>query len=75
MQNVCCCLLLALAPDHGERARAQVPIEKFSEVTKIGVSVALWQFLDSKLVLSVFHQFPVTVWLHPLYVPAAARSS
>jgi hypothetical protein len=52
-----------------------VPVEKFSEVTMIDVSVTLWQLLDSKLVLSVFHQFPVTVWLHPTRMPTAARAS
>jgi hypothetical protein len=67
--------LVALASVKRGRTRAQVPIEKFSEVTMIDVSVTLWQLLDSKLVLSVFHQFPVTVWLHPTRMPTAARAS
>ena len=49
-----------------KKTRAQVPICQFSEVTMPDVSVTLWQFLDSKPVLSAFHQFPVTVWLHPM---------
>jgi hypothetical protein len=34
-------LLIALASEKRERTRAQVPIEKFSEVTMIDVSVTL----------------------------------